>query len=259
MKLPSNVTEAEFLAAVERVAGVLAGKFRFGYHEPEDIVQLVWEYALQVVDKYDPSRGNIDGFVYRHCHNRISNLRRDQTGARNDPPCSVCHAATTGLGLGHPDGQVCPKYAEWRERNERRKAISSPMSFGGVNEGALAGWADSQPTAESAAVEHELADLIDRDLPPKLRTDYQRLLNGEGGEIPLHRRRRVQQAVFDILTEASVELDGFEALCERRFPSVKRKSKGEREQGTAPSAQDIHPEHGSTPPRPLQVDTDADE
>jgi DNA-directed RNA polymerase specialized sigma24 family protein len=115
LNLPSGVTEDAFLAAVERVANVLAKKFSFGSHEPDDIQQMTAVFALEALPRFQPGKGSLEGFIYAHCSNQLSNRRRDETGARNDPPCRICHDAVCNAGPGHPDGQVCPEYTRWHE------------------------------------------------------------------------------------------------------------------------------------------------
>ncbi|AWM38299.1 hypothetical protein GobsT_35750 [Gemmata obscuriglobus] len=63
MNWPHGIPEAEFLAAVAHVARVLAAKFQFGMHDADDITQMVAVYALEALPRYDPVKGNLEGFV----------------------------------------------------------------------------------------------------------------------------------------------------------------------------------------------------
>src|SRR3954453_8942961 len=94
MKLPDNITEADFLAAIEKVVGILASSFAFGYFEVEDIKQQARLFAIEAMKRYDPSRP-LDNFLYAHIKNRLINFRRDKF-RRNDPPCLSCHMSIQG-------------------------------------------------------------------------------------------------------------------------------------------------------------------
>jgi hypothetical protein len=50
MRLPPNVKESDFLAATEKVVGILAPSFAFGYVEVEDIKQQARMFAIQAME-----------------------------------------------------------------------------------------------------------------------------------------------------------------------------------------------------------------
>ena len=191
MNLPPGVTEEAFLTAINNLGGVLAAKFSFGSYEPEDIRQMVAVDALEALPRYHPEKGSLEGFLYRHCANRLSNRRRNETGARNDPPCAVCHAAVKGTGSGHADGLWCPEYSAWQARNQVRANLARPVTLEGIPE------RTGPSTVEAATAERELAQRIDEQLPIELRSFYLRMLADD--PIDTVYRQKVQRAVAEIL------------------------------------------------------------
>jgi DNA-directed RNA polymerase specialized sigma24 family protein len=199
-----NVSETDFLTAAQHVAGVLAAKFRFGPHDADDVRQMVFVFALEALPKFDPSRGKLEGYLYRNCRNRLSNARRDLLGCRTDAPCRVCYEAATGTGDGHPEGTVCEKaeqFKEWWSRRQTRAKLSSPLGMESAPEEARV----SVSTVESDVAAKELRELIDVRLPLEFRADYLRML-ADRCSVPLARRRVIQAEVAAILAGAGVEL-----------------------------------------------------
>jgi DNA-directed RNA polymerase specialized sigma24 family protein len=203
---PSGVTEKSFLAAVNHIAGVLSAKFQFGPHDKDDIAQIVSLHALEALPRFDPAKGNLEGFLYRHCSHRLCNMRRDETGSRTDTPCKTCFEHALGAGDGHPDGSVCQDFVVWWNRRQTRGRLARPVGIDNVFvEGESRMKADS--IVESEAEMKELRSLIDAQLPIEFRADYLRLRAGLWASIPIPRRRAVRQKVAEILRAAGVELD----------------------------------------------------
>ncbi|HEY1190775.1 MAG TPA: hypothetical protein VGE74_24305 [Gemmata sp.] len=200
MSLPPTVSEEQLLAAIAKVASVLsAKKLRLGIHDADDIGQIVAVLALEALPKYEPSKGGLEGFLFRHCSNRILNMRRDELGLRSDPPCKVCYQHALGGGEGHPDGSTCPVFARWWARRQRRTNLTHPHDLDRVAEleQESRAWTDSN--VPDSAANAELLDLIDAHVPLDLRADYLRMRAGE--QLPKVRRERVLQAARDILDD----------------------------------------------------------
>src|SRR5690348_9353769 len=93
MKLPDGIkySEAEVLDIIERVVKTLAAKFRFGYHEIEDMKQYGILCAIKVLsepNKYDVTKP-LENFLYTHIRNRFINYKRDNY-MRSEVPCKTC-------------------------------------------------------------------------------------------------------------------------------------------------------------------------
>jgi DNA-directed RNA polymerase specialized sigma subunit len=93
MNLPSNLTEAQILKAIESVVSKLARSFKFGYHTLNDMKQQGYLFAIDGMTRYDPNR-KLENFLYSHLKNRYINFIRDNY-KRNDPTCKFCHTSIT--------------------------------------------------------------------------------------------------------------------------------------------------------------------
>ena len=195
----ANTTEEEFLKAVREVGNLLAAKMSFGPHTPEDIRQQVCVYALEALPRYRPEAGALGAYLYRHCHNRLLNKRRDETGWRTDAPCKTCHLAALGRGAGHEDGAVCEAFARWWARAKAKYAAHQFFRLDPDTDRPERG---RESEAEAAAELKDLKDYIARRLPAELRSDFLRLCVGDS--VPAARRRLVQDAVTPILREAGL-------------------------------------------------------
>ena len=197
MNLPANVSEADFLTAVDKIANLLASSFTFGFYTVEDIKQQARLFAIQAMDRYDPARP-LDNFLYTHIKNRLINFRRDNF-RRNDPPCQLCHASLNG-DTPHEDKQYCEKYQMWLKRNFTKQNIINPLDLSNICD-------EHEPNTrvESNVVEQlereELLALIDMKLSVELRQVYLQMQAGES--VPKAKREQVERAVLDILRENS--------------------------------------------------------
>ncbi|HYH67675.1 MAG TPA: hypothetical protein VD866_23460 [Urbifossiella sp.] len=182
--------------AIEHVVRGLRRKFRSRVHGEDDTDQQIRLLCLQVLPKYRPEVGKLEGFLYRAVRNRMMNEARAEYGRVADPECRVCFDRERGRGPGHAGGQPCDTHLRWKARNEVIRNLAHPAPMQSVSEEhesrtRVAG------TAEADAVGRELSLLIDSKLPVGMREDYLKMLAG----VPVEtlRRRRVKQAVAAIL------------------------------------------------------------
>src|SRR5262245_40357343 len=136
MPLPPNgVSEAQLLAAIEKVANALAARFASPRYPEEDVRQDVALMCLEALPRFDPARGyGLENFLYVHGRNSILNLlRRDFF--RADERCAVCHDRALYGGPGHPpDGTICAKYERWAANNRRKCGVISPRHIDSIPE-----------------------------------------------------------------------------------------------------------------------------
>lgn len=176
-KLPNDISEEEFLLAIDNVSKKLAHKFKFGYHSFEDMKQQATIFALECLDKYDKSRP-LENFLWTHVRNRLFNFKRDNY-QRPDKPCSKCphndplFSCTTSGCKEFDNKQKCELYSIWEKRNNRKKNIMSPQS---IEEKQLSN--DSNNVLSSIA-NQEIIALIDKHIPPTDRAIYLKLKYGE--------------------------------------------------------------------------------
>lgn len=197
---PNNLTEEEFVYAVNRVIALVAPSFVFSYYDFDDISQHCWVEVLKALPKYDGIRP-LENFVFTHCRNRLINLWRDEL-RRNEPPCRECYEAhSTGISpaqLSHGDGDYCKKFKAWLKRNSTKASLAEPQDIAYANE-------DNKAIRDkkNIAAEVEFTELlrrIDAELPAELRSTYQRMLAEE--KVSTRQRARVAAAIEAILLGA---------------------------------------------------------
>lgn len=193
---PPNKTQDEVLVAIERVVGILANSFTFGFYDLEDIKQEGRIAALKGLKKYDTSLP-IENFLYTVVRSRLINLRRDKL-KRSEPSCQACH---TGTPCG-PGGATCRKYKAWLRLNTSKAAIMQPLDLENISDEK-----ERHTRAESDALEvaagDELLERIDLELPVELRSYY--LQMRANIPIPKAKRHEVIEAVRRIINPDSGE------------------------------------------------------
>ena len=74
----NNVSEEELLSTIDIISKKLAYKFRFGYHEIEDMKQQISIFALEGMANYDHNRP-LENFLWTHVRNRLFNTKETIT------------------------------------------------------------------------------------------------------------------------------------------------------------------------------------
>jgi DNA-directed RNA polymerase specialized sigma24 family protein len=203
VKIPAGLTERDVLEAIEKAVVLIVRRFAkrlSGRLDKEDLAQQVRLWALEGIasERFNPSRGRLDAFLFCHCKNRASNYHRDHVH-RHDPPCGPC---SNDQPCG-PYGQVCDKFKAWRDRNTAKWAINKGIPIECTNP-------DREPNlhltgqAESSLSANELSELIDAELSLDLRADYLRMRDGL--KVPKYKRVVVQRAVTEILERHGVDV-----------------------------------------------------
>ena len=86
-KKPS-IDENELLNVIDIITKKLAYKFKFGYHDIEDMKQQISIFAIEGLKNYDHKRP-LENFLWTHVRNRLFNYKRDNY-QRPDKPCYSC-------------------------------------------------------------------------------------------------------------------------------------------------------------------------
>lgn len=192
MLLPDGYTESQVLAAIEEAVAMLAGNFAFGCYSVEDLAQEGRLWALELLEqgRFDPARGSLAGFIYRHLRNRYINFKRDKL-RRTDAPCERC---ARGEPCG-PDGQVCEQFAVWAARQDRKASLATTASTECLEDETR--FSKVEPTAETEAEIAEVLQFIDARLCP----DQRRVLlqMRAGVKVSKEEREAVEGAVREVL------------------------------------------------------------
>lgn len=122
-----NISEQELLDTIELITKKLAYKFRFGYHEIEDMRQQISIFAIEGLEKYDHERP-LENFLWTHVRNRLFNYKRDNY-QRPDSPCVACPFRDRGTASSDnnctkfSDKYECELYRNWFSRNNSKKNL----------------------------------------------------------------------------------------------------------------------------------------
>lgn len=199
-----KLSEEEIVKAISNVVNRLAHKFRFGYHDIDDIKQEGTVFALEALDKWDGER-KLENFLYTHVKNRLGNYKRDNY-SRYDKPCFNCplkaydpeYLESNNQCTAYTDKMECKPWASWHRINSSKQNLMEPIGIDMVNdENEKNFYYDDDVTRRVSY--SELIDIINENLPPAIRADYFRMLSNV--PISKHRKQKVQDAIKQILQD----------------------------------------------------------
>ena len=197
-KIPINMSEAEVMAVINNVANRLARKFRFGYHEVEDMKQQARLFAWEGISKYDGQRP-LENFLWTHVRNRLFNFKRDKY-ERPGKPCVDCqYYIYDGDGdrcTKFDDKTECDLYKKWINRNERKKNLMNPIDLNITNSNSEYEM-KIYDTVDSDIDYQALLVIVEKELPVVYRSLYLRLKNGT--KLSKVQRTKIQEIIQQIL------------------------------------------------------------
>lgn len=184
-KKPSNslygVNEKDFLIAIDNISKNLAYKFKFGYHNIDDMKQQITLFALECLKNYDHSRP-LENFLWTHVRNRLFNYKRDNY-QRPSKPCLKCPLYDPNLKQSSSgcsqfsNKNDCELYNKWYNRNNSKKNLSNFTLIEEVKDyGNL--FHNDLPDSLSSMATQEIIDLIEEKLTGQLRETYLKMKNG---------------------------------------------------------------------------------
>jgi DNA-directed RNA polymerase specialized sigma24 family protein len=172
-KFNDKISEEQFIETLDIITKKLVYKFKFGYHDIEDMKQQAAIFAIEGLEKYDHSRP-LENFLWTHVRNRLFNYKRDNY-QRPDKPCITCP-------LYQPNNEVsdcaefkdklnCASYKSWFHRNNSKKSIMQPIYI-----------ENKDPENKQNFIDHlsnqELIDKIEQILPIKYRETFLKIKYG---------------------------------------------------------------------------------
>ena len=192
-----NIGDDDLVKIVSKIINSLVSKFRFGYHDLEDMRQQGWVFLLdKVLPKWDRKRP-LENFLYRSLRNQYINFKRDNY-SRQELPCYKCpfydpknvKSVNCNQCSIFIEKMECEKWAAWKVRNDAKKSLTHANE---INENSVIDKDDILQNVEMK----EMLELIDRKLPLDLRADFIRIK--EGVALSAQRREKVKEAVREIL------------------------------------------------------------
>ncbi len=199
-KIPPNYTEEEVVSILERIGRRLAHKFRFGYHDSDDIKQQAVLEGWKGLAEYDGVRP-LENFLSVHIRNRMVNFKRDNY-ERIDRPCIKCpfHAydKKNKVCLRHDEEDLenCEWFYKWVMRNSAKRNIVDTIDLDDVDderESRMSQTFDYEEHTEQRAI----YDILDEEIPMEYYEDYHKLKSG--ASIAQPRKNKVKEIVAEIL------------------------------------------------------------
>ena len=196
------MTEKEVLEVIEKIASKLCYKFKFGYHDVEDMKQQARFFAIKGIDKYDGKRP-LENFLWTHVRNRLFNYKRDNY-ERPDNPCPSCpffdpnYDCSKSQCEKFQDKSECDLFYGWHNRNTSKKNIMAPVTMSGMkDEGESI--LKYQSSIVNDLYEKQILDYIDDNIPINLRKDFIRFKNGL--RIPKARKAAVLDCIEELMEQ----------------------------------------------------------
>lgn len=172
-----KISDEELLETINIISKKLSYKFKFGYHETEDMKQQISIFAIEGLAKYDHKRP-LANFLWTHVRNRLYNYKRDNY-QRPDKPCVSCpfydefkHNSFSQC-TKYRDKQECLLYTAWSDRNNDKKNL---MNFSELDE--INDHHNNKTTSGSLAATKEIFDKLDEFLTGEHRIIYLKIKMG---------------------------------------------------------------------------------
>jgi DNA-directed RNA polymerase specialized sigma24 family protein len=194
LHIPSNMTEEEVIETIERVATRLCRKFRFGYHEVDDIKQQASLFAWEGLEKYDEKRP-LENFLWTHVRNRLYNFKRNNY-SRPEKPCDTCEFFKNQKCLAFDRQDECALYKGWCERNNAKKSLMKSVTLEFEQN-------EHNESFFSTLFTKEVFEIIDIALPVSLREDWIRFINNL--KLSKNRRTRLLEEINLIVEEHNID------------------------------------------------------
>lgn len=200
--LPHGIDEKEFLRVVDNISKRLGYKFKFGYHDFDDMKQQAYIFALEGVQKYDNKRP-LENFLWTHIRNRLFNYKRNNY-QRPDKPCFGCpffdkaYSCSKNQCSKYSSKQDCELYASWSHRNETKKNIMQPTYIEKDPEASVF----SSNNLIDKIENKELLDYLDKNIEQEYRENYLKLKNGL--KVPKQQLLKLQQYIKTLIDKIQV-------------------------------------------------------
>jgi len=173
-----KVKEEDFLKALDTISKKLIYKFKFGYHEIEDMKQQAAIFALEGLENYDNKRP-LENFLWTHVRNRLFNFKRDNY-FRPENVCVNCpfydpkNLKSTNQCAQYKNKNDCSLYSQWINRNTIKKNLMKPINIDHEQNNLLNSASDVFNNISNS----ELISIIENNIETKYRETYLRLKGG---------------------------------------------------------------------------------
>ena len=205
--IPNGMTEKQVVQTIDNIANRLATKFKFGFHELEDMKQQARLFASEGLKNYDGVRP-LENFLWTHVRNRLYNFKRNNFG-RPDKPCDSCPffdiSFENDKGYGckaYDDHEECDLYMGWLKRNTAKRNI--------MNTAQLDLEIRQLDAVEDKLDKKQIFNLVDKAIPVPYREDWIRFINNL--KLSKVKRNAIVQIIIDILNENNIDEKAWKAV-----------------------------------------------
>lgn len=170
----------EFMSIVQKISKRLAPRFKFGYHDADDIEQEISILAIEMIKGWDGIRP-LENFLSVSIRNRLCNNKRNKY-ERLEKPCTKCPfydkkcLKSDSQCTQFSNVEDCELYAAWIKRNSAKKSLAnaapSGLDYDILTDNILV--TDNHDNDDNSY----FYELIDKFLPADLRKDYVKLRLG---------------------------------------------------------------------------------
>jgi hypothetical protein len=172
-----KIDENELLTVIDNISKKLAYKFKFGYHDIEDMKQQISIFAIEGLKNYDYKRP-LENFLWTHVRNRLFNYKRDNY-RRPDKPCYSCPLfdSKNSLCTKYSDKNDCDLYYTWSQRNDNKKNLMHLTTIDEIkNYGSV--FTSDDDDFFNFISNKEIIDIIENNLIDNNRMIYLRIKSG---------------------------------------------------------------------------------
>lgn len=176
-----KVDENEFLRVIDVISKKLAYKFKFGYHDFDDMKQQISIFALEGLKNYDHKRP-LENFLWTHVRNRLFNYKRDNY-QRPDKPCLTCplydpHCKKSLSSCeSYSNKEDCSLYSSWLSRNNTKKNLMHLTTIDEIKDYSNA-FSSDESLLINAIASDEIFSLLESHLNGEYRTLYLKVKSG---------------------------------------------------------------------------------
>jgi DNA-directed RNA polymerase specialized sigma24 family protein len=181
-KTNKTVDETTLLNVIDIITKKLAYKFKFGYHDIEDMKQQISVFAIEGLKNYDHKRP-LENFLWTHVRNRLFNYKRDNY-QRPDKPCLTCPLYDAQLKESFSgckkfnNKNDCDLFASWSKRNSNKKNLMYFTTIDEVKNYANAFEDQNEDPLLKNITNKEILNLLDEKLSDEYRTIYIKMKSG---------------------------------------------------------------------------------
>ena len=209
--IPKGYTEEEVVEILENVARRLCSRFKFGYHDIEDIKQqAILEGWKVLTEKKYNGEHPLENFLWVHVKNRLVNFKRDNY-ERITKPCEKCpykaYDKENNECLKYGDNlEDCKFYHKWIMRNAAKKNLVDTIDVDNVDDEH-----ENRMKIYDAHTDHVDARKIDIILLEELKLEY---LNDYdrfkvGAKLSKDDREKIKEQICIILEKHGIDTTAY--------------------------------------------------